>query len=104
MQAGLAGELAVVVVGRVQRHVRVLDVVTRDGGEQHGVGGSVDVVSGEAFEGLAQVVELLGLPPRQHADALQRVAHQRLVPGGQRAMWRRKSRQPEMRAWPNTAK
>ena len=65
----VAGQLAIVVDGGVQRLVRVLNVVRHHRGEQHGVARCVGLAA-EAFEGAAEVAELFLLAPRQHARFL----------------------------------
>ena len=64
MNAGIAGQLSIVVDAGVQRLMRVLDVVRHDRGKEHGVAGS-ERLPREALEGAPQIPELFLLPPRQ---------------------------------------
>ena len=80
MDAPVPGELPVVVVGGVQRLVRVLDIVGRGRGEQDDVVRTVRRAPLEGFERPAKVAELFGFAPRQQAVPVQR-CHPELLDG-----------------------
>ena len=71
MDAMLPGQLSVVVVRRVQRLMGILNVMSGDSGEQHGLDSGKRGVAAERLHRAAEVAEFLGLAPRQQAVAFQ---------------------------------
>src|SRR5262245_65527391 len=71
MNPGVPGQLPVVVDARMQRLMRVLDVMRHDRGEQYGIAGSVGLAR-ETFERAPQIPEFFLLAPRQEAVPAER--------------------------------